>query len=395
MKIAIVTPRYGANVAGGAERLAREYATRLSTTMDVTVLTTCAQDYTTWADAFEPGVSRDEDVTVRRFTVPTPRDPDRFNELCRAVLQNRSSADEEAWMDAQGPNAPELLEHLSRSGGDYDAVIFVPYLYATTVRGLPLVGDRAVLVPALHDEPWLALSIFDDVVARSRALVFSTPEERDLAASRFAVSLAHSAVIGAGVDPPALDPRAQPIIDDASRPYVVCVGRIDPSKGSDALIRAHRSLVAHLPSAPELVLLGPAAMQLPDELWLHAPGFVSEEVKTATIAHAQALVCPSSFESLSLVLLEAWALGVPTLSTADSSVLVGQSRRSGAGLWYRDDDEYSEAVRLLIDTPALASALGDAGRRFTATLSWTLITERLTTVLRDVAGRLPPSSPNR
>jgi glycosyltransferase involved in cell wall biosynthesis len=133
------------------------------------------------------------------------------------------------------------------------------------------------------------------------------------------------------------------------------------------------------------VLLGPAAMDVRTDPWLHTPGFVSEEDKHAMIANALALVCPSPFESLSLVLLEAWANATPTISTAESPVLVGQSSRSGAGLWYRDEHEYIECVRILSRNPALARALGFSGRRFTARLSWGQVTETLLEAIGRVA----------
>ena len=49
-RLAIVVHRYGEEVGGGAEAHAREMAIRLAAEVDVTVLTTCALDYRTWAD---------------------------------------------------------------------------------------------------------------------------------------------------------------------------------------------------------------------------------------------------------------------------------------------------------------------------------------------------------
>ena len=49
-RLAIVVHRYGEEVGGGAEAHARAIAMQLATEVDVTVLTTCALDYRTWAD---------------------------------------------------------------------------------------------------------------------------------------------------------------------------------------------------------------------------------------------------------------------------------------------------------------------------------------------------------
>jgi len=388
LKVAIVTPRYGREVGGGAERLARDYATRLAGRMSVEVLTTCALDYRTWADHFPPGASEEDGVLVHRFRVSAPRDEESFDSLSGRVLGAGPThrRDEERWMDAQGPNAPGLLEHLAREGDRYDAVLFIPYLYATTVRGLPLVRDRAVLVPALHDEPPLRLAIFRSIIEAPRSLVFSTPEERDLAAARFDIEPSRCHLVGAGVDPPpAIDADLFQDRYGRDRPYLVCVGRIDPSKGSGHLLDHHRALRRLDRGAPGLVMIGPSAMPLPQEPWLVTPGFVDEDVKHSAIAGALALVCPSPYESLSLVLLEAWAHGVPTVCASGSPVLVGQSRRSGGGIWYRDGDEYAECIRLFARSPALVNGLGRNGWRFTRTLTWPSVISRLETALQQAA----------
>ena len=57
MKLACVIHRYGADIAGGSEAHCRQIAERLSAAHEVTVLTTCARDYVTWANAYPPGVT--------------------------------------------------------------------------------------------------------------------------------------------------------------------------------------------------------------------------------------------------------------------------------------------------------------------------------------------------
>ncbi|MEQ8833899.1 MAG: glycosyltransferase family 4 protein [Miltoncostaeaceae bacterium] len=381
MRVAVVSPRYGAEIGGGAETLARLYAHRLAARAEVTVLTTCALEYRTWADHYPPGESRDGAVRVRRFPVPRPRDGARFDALSARLLGGAVSGEaaEREWMAAQGPVAPGLTEHLREYGDGYDAVLFVPYLYATTVHGLPAVSQRAVLIPALHDEPPLALGIFDEVVRAARRLVFSTPEEQDLAVRRFGIDRGRSAVVGVGVDPPPpADPaRGRAALGLGRRPYALCLGRIEPSKGSDVLIEAHERYRRHRPEGLDLVMVGRQVMDLPSASWLHAPGFVEEQTKHDLLAGAALLVCPSPYESLSLVLLEAWSHGVPTLSSKASPVLVGQSSRSRAGLWFEDALGYAAALDLLGANPPLARALGHAGRRFTQGLTWGAVTARL------------------
>ncbi len=377
-KLAVVVPRYGSDVNGGAEVLARQYATRLAEVADVTVLTTCALDYRTWADHYPPGRTVADGVEVIRFSVPVPRDEAAFDALSLQVLTGPPSSDDEeaAWMEAQGPISPELERHLSEHGTNYDAVLFIPYLYATTARGLPLVADRAVLVPAMHDEPPLRLRIFDRIVGGAQRVIFSTPEERELGRRRFGVDDDRARIVGAGIDIiPTRRTGATP--RRASRPYVIAVGRIDPSKGSDRLIATHARYREMRPEGLDLMMVGRSVMDIPQAPWLDCVGFVSDEDKQALISGAVALVSASPYESLSLVLFESWAEGTPTLVATASDVLVGQTRRAGGGLWFRDAHDYVAALDLLTARPAVANALGASGRQVARALTWDVVTDRL------------------
>src|SRR3546814_17543957 len=66
--IAFVTPRFGPDVVGGSEAVMREAAPGLAARgWAVEVLTTRARDHYTWADAYPPGPSVVDGVTVRRL----------------------------------------------------------------------------------------------------------------------------------------------------------------------------------------------------------------------------------------------------------------------------------------------------------------------------------------
>src|SRR5579871_174122 len=80
LRVALVVQRYG-RMPGGAEALARSVAEHLAPTLDVTVLTTCAENHLTWANALPPGESRDRDVRVLRFPSDRPRRMWSFNRL--------------------------------------------------------------------------------------------------------------------------------------------------------------------------------------------------------------------------------------------------------------------------------------------------------------------------
>jgi hypothetical protein len=73
---------------------------------------------------------------------------------------------------------------------------------------------------------------------------------------------------------------------------------------------------------------------------------------------------PSYFESLSMVALEAWALGRPVLANGKCDVLKGQCIRSNAGLYYESLPEFVETLRAIERNRWLSSALGKNGRMF-------------------------------
>ena len=98
-------------------------------------------------------------------------------------------------------------------------------------------------------------------------------------------------------------------------------------------------------------------------------GFVDEAEKWEAMAACDWLVMPSAHESLSMVLLEAWAMGRPALVAAEGEVLKGQCRRAQAGLWYHNWHEFEIIVKTIDDRTK--SRLGEQGARFVASkYSW-------------------------
>ena len=390
LRVALVVQRYGEEVNGGSETLARRIAELIADEVDLTVLTTCALDYLTWANAFPSGQTDVNGVRVLRFPVRQPRDAQAFEQ---ASLAAYASPEDEvlgrAWLQAQGPDAPELVDHLVTDGESYDAVAFVTYLYATTAEGLPRIAERALLVPTVHDEPPLRLHIFDQVFALPRLLLFSTPEEQQLADARFGVGECRARLVGIGIDdPPPSDPSRFAAKSGVTRPYVLCIGRLDASKGVPDLVDAHARYRAAQPDGLDLVLLGGGELELPEDEWLHLVGFVPEQLKHDGLSGAAVVALPSPYESLSLSQLEAWSHGRPTLANAHSPVLVGQSRRSGGGLWYRDAHEYGSMLDFLDRSQPVAEAIGRQGRDYVrAAYTWDRVRQRWLDGLTYVAER--------
>jgi len=388
--VAFVVQRYGVDVTGGSESLARALAERLAPTHDVTVFTTCARDYVTWRNELPPGEEAIGGVRVRRFPVARERDLDAFNAFAEPLYARPTTLDEEhAFLERQGPLVPSLVEALGREAEGFAAVVFFTYLYYPTYWGLKAAPGRSVLVPTTHDEPPLRFSIYREVFSRPRAFAFLTPAEQALVARRFGTGARPAVVAGMGVDPALPTPRAAAAFrarHGLARPYALYAGRIDAGKGCADMVAHHLRYRREKPDALDLVLIGKLAMDEPRAEGVRCLGFLSEEDKAAAMAGASAVVCPSPFESLSIVLLEGLALGAPALVNAASPVLKEHCLRSNAGLFYEDGDEYVEAMDLLARDAGLRGALAANGRRYVdAEYRWGVVLERWTRLLAAVA----------
>jgi glycosyltransferase involved in cell wall biosynthesis len=380
-KVAIVVQRYGADLVGGSETLAREYAERLPDRgFDVTVYTTTARDYVTWRSEYGAGETVLNRVRIKRFAPERERDLEAFNQLAEPMYARATTAeDERAFLEAQGPYVPSLIQALRSEAGEYEAILFFTYLYYTSVEGIAAAGARAVFIPTAHDEPPLRFAMFKRVFEGVRSYAFCSAPEARLVATRFDISKCSQDVVGIGVDPP-----REPDVEEfriqrgIERPHLLYAGRIDAGKGCDEMLRFYERAQADIMGCPDLFLIGKLAMDLPRVPRLRHLGFVSEDDKRAAMASAQALICPSPYESLSITLLEAMSLGTPVLASSRSDVLVDHCHKSQAGFVYGTSEEFTEATRLMVLDEPLRRALGENGKRYALTeFSWESVLDRL------------------
>ena len=368
MKLACVIHRFGADIAGGSEAHCRIIAERLAERHDVTVYTTTAKDHITWRNEYPPGVSRHGRLEVRRFPVARLRSLHRFAELSERVFSGAGSEDEEVqWFRENGPETPQLVDDLRANAHRYDRVLFWSFRYYQTFFGLPQAADRAVLVPTAEDDPVMRFDVLARFFSLPSGFVFLTPEEEALVARRAAGPLAPSCIIGSGLEPAVSGPPSRPgELDglDAAAPFVLYLGRIDPNKGCRTLLSHYQRYQSETSSDVPLVMAGPANMPIPEHPLIRRLGFVSDEARAWLLSKAAALVVPSPYESLSLVLLEAWNHGVPALVNGRCDVLRGQVLRANGGLYYRSYDEWAAGLTYLLGHPDAARQLGRQGRAY-------------------------------
>jgi len=364
VKLAIAVQRYGADINGGAELHARYIAERLARRADVEVVTTCARDYVSWRNELPPGVETVNGVAVRRFPVRHERVPREFGRLSDRVFRHRHSlADELAWLRAEGPASPDMVEYLARTPADY-AVIF-SYRYYHAWHAARRLHQKAVLVPTAERDPAIALGIFGPIFRGIRAVMYNSHEERALIEAATGNAAVPGVVVGVGSDVPAHTDGARfRRAFRIDRPFAIYIGRVDENKGCRELFDYFIRYAAVFPRGLDLVLVGSAVMPIPDHTRVHHLGFLPDRDKFDALAAADLLIMPSYYESLSMVALEAWALGRPVLANGRCDVLKGQCIRSNAGLYYESYEEFSEALYALESNGPLHARLGENGRAF-------------------------------
>lgn len=391
-QVAFVVQRYGAEVTGGSESLARAVAERLREEYRITVFTSCARDYVSWRNELPEGRDTLNGVEVLRFRSQEERDLDAFNRFAEPLYVRPHGPDDEIeFLRRQGPQVPGLVEALEREKDRFAAVVFFTYLYYPTYWGLKAAPERAILVPTTHDEPPLGFDIYREVFALPKAFGFLTRAEEALVRSRFEVGSRLALVAGMGVEvPTSPDLEGFRLRAALPRPYALYAGRIDAGKGCAEMLAFFEQYRQAGRAPLDLAMIGKLAMELPEGV--RYLGFLSEEDKAAAIQGAQVVLCPSPYESLSIVLLEALALGVPILANARSPVLLDHCLRSNGGLYYENGDEFVEALELLTGDARLRKALGESGRRYVAAhYRWDVVLRKYRQLIQAVSGQADSS----
>jgi len=391
VKLTFVTPRYGTGVIGGAETAARMLAERLSQRpeWEVEVLTSCALDHLTWQNTESAGSSEINGVTVRRFPTASPRTFDYFalDGQIRVAPEVATLAQTRRWVSLNGPMCPGLVEAVATT--DADVVACYPYLFATTVDAIAVSKVPVVLHPAAHDEPALYFAAFRRSFRDIDGLVYHTRAERDLMEDVFRVGARPQVVLGLGVnDPAGAGGRGGDILGLGERPYLCYLGRVDEHKGCGMLADYFAEYKRRNPSDLALAFVGPVSAKAPDHPDIVVTGTVSEADKWDILADAQVMVTPSAYESFSLVVLEAWSVGVPVLVNAGCAATMEHCTRSGGGLWFDSYLSFEATVDRMVGDASLRAALGEAGKRYTAhNYLWPSIIDRYTTFLEGVVAR--------
>lgn len=390
---AFVLPRFGEGIIGGAETLVGSIASRLAARGDrIEVFTTCAKDNRTWANEYAPGSATEFGIPVTRFLVDE-RDLDvwirhqiRLNDGIPLSIEEQLD-----WME-NSVSTKALYAHLQAEAERFNAYFFAPYLFGTTFWGSLVCPDKSVLIPCLHDEQNAYVDVISSMFRQVRGAVFNAEPEQELANRLYGNIL--GGPVGMGFDPyPEEHVQELAPFFEQPFPYLLYLGRKETGKNAQVLLDYFIELKQSRPeiSSLKLVIAGggsfddlhrPNAATRDDIIDLH---HISERDKQRLLKHCLSLVQPSTNESFSIVLMEAWLLNRPVLVHAGCAVTRHHVVESGGGLFFGNKADFSGIVSELLRNPVLGTELGQAGFRYVLQeYNWDAVLSRFDKVVQEI-----------
>lgn len=340
-KIAFVCQRYGEQVDGGAEYYTKCMAEKLKQEYAVEVLTTKAISYETWDNYYPDDKEIINEIVVKRFPTVIRRKKIILKIIKKIIeiFKYNYLWLNKLWVNAQGPYSPGLIRYIKENKEEYDIFIFITYLYYPVVYGLPAVKDKAIFVPTAHDEYCIDYKIYNELFNMARSIVYLTEEEKKFVHTKFLNENIPYIVAGIGVDITAIV-NEKKFRDEynISENYFVYVGRVDIDKGCGEMFEYFKEYSTQNDDI-NLVVIGKKHMEIPNYNRIKYLGYVTEETKYSAIKGAKALWLPSSNESLSISVLEAFSLEVPVVVNGRCEVLKEHCEKSNAGLYYNNRNE--------------------------------------------------------
>jgi glycosyltransferase involved in cell wall biosynthesis len=398
VRLAFVTPRYGADILNGPEHACRLLAEHISRRHDVDVITTCARHAVSWRNEYAEGPDRVRGVRIRRFPVSQPVPGDAAQVMAKLTGEPHGRADELDWVKQSGPWSAGLLEHLKQQLHAYDAVVFFSMSAATTVFGLPMASARSVLFPYLELSPTLRLGLWSEVLASARAIGLVSAAERSLMRHYVRAGVTNEEVVGIGVErsPGHAYPRHQQdpaddlVSDDSPAPdgdglvesplegrgipfrrrhrlydsFALYGGRVEADNGCQEMLDYFDTYATAEPDPLSLVLMGVKMMRVGDAPYLRQAGVLPERDRMVAYEAAEVTIAPATSDLLAEAVLESFAVGTPVLASARNAAAVEHCSKANAGLYYQNRDEFVECLKLLATDAPLRQKLGNNGRRY-------------------------------
>lgn len=380
-----VLPRYFEGIAGGAETLMGGLARALKSRGDeVEIVATCARDNRTWENELSEGETSVDGIKVTRFPVDK-RNLDLWIPIQVAISEGKpvTAAEQLSWM-TESVSSQALYSYLVQNGSRFDLSFFGPYLFGTTFWGSMLNPSKSVLIPCLHDESYAYLDVIASMFRQVRGCLFNAQPEMHLARSLYGD--VPGDVVGMGFEPPSRDVVAglEPYFTDGA-PYILYLGRKETGKNVQVLIDYFIAAKEEgsIPAEVKLVILGGGSFS---DLYRNSAlargdiidlPHLSEREKQRLLRHALYLCQPSTNESFSIVIMEAWMVGTPVVVHGKCAVTRHHVVESGGGLYFTSSGDLGAVTAFYLERPEARRAHAEAGRRYVeAEYSWGAAIER-------------------
>jgi glycosyltransferase involved in cell wall biosynthesis len=388
--IAFVPVRYGTQVVGGAETLTRLLVEELhSRGWPVEVITTCALDPYSWANHFPEGEELIHGITVRRFPTESRKYTRRvFKTETRMLNRKRvSKRKQKSWI-RNVVTSDAMRRYLGEHRDEYRAYVFAPYLFGTTYQGVMEVPEKSYIIPCLHDEPYIYYAVYRQLMGSVRGLMFNSVPEMELAHRIYGQDLP-GRVVGMGFEPYAADGDRFRAKYSTRGDFVLYTGRREIAKNTPMLLRFFCNYLENTGREVSLVLTGAGHIDIPFSFRNRVidVGFVDERDLRDAYAAATLICHPSTKESFSIMILEAWLAGLPCLIHADCAVTRYHVEQSAGGLWFSDYPGFHEALDFLLDHPRVRAEMGERGREYVLSkYSWDEVVRNFSAALEDGEG---------
>jgi glycosyltransferase involved in cell wall biosynthesis len=237
-------------------------------------------------------------------------------------------------------------------------------------------------------ERWLARS--------ADAVIALTPRLRDLLAAD-GVARRRLHVIPSGVEPGRFRAARADPFEGLARPRIAFVGRLEPEKEVEVLVRA----AARLRRPAEVVIVGDgsrrqALAELSRTLGIaervRLTGYLPPDELSGVLAHIDVLVHPARMEELGTAVVEAMFAGVPVVASDCGGIPV-EDGVEGLRAPVGDAPAFAAAIDRLLGDPALAGRLGEAARRRARRdHDWRVLSARVRDLYEELVARAASSS---
>ena len=402
-KIAFVVIRYGKDVNGGAEQHCRMLAEKLCEKYDVEVLTTCVKNYRTGGNEFHAGTETINGVLVRRFLsditdikeekpyAKKAKPARRIRHfLYRAGILHIIATVLPIWRLGMKKDinalkhsifySSDMVSFIRENKDKYKAFIPLTADYAPFYFTAVEAGEKAIAIPTLHEAKVSFRPALTEAFSKFRYVGFNTGAEQRLGKEIFGKAIGDSGIIGCGIETKTAS-KWENVKNKFGLPdrYLLYIGRIDKSKTGKILnyYKAYRKKYPE--EAASLVMTGGIYDMPKCSEGIILTGFVTDEEKRSIMQNALALINPSYYESLSLVVLEALNEGIPALVNGKCAVLKEHCIRSGGAVkYYTGSHGFIKQIRKISSSASLRQEMASKGKEyFNKNYSWDIIIDRI------------------